>query len=368
MSRIIIPAFFGLILCLTSTAQDRNWITPILGVRLHDNALPTGTRIARPRMLLHSPMVGFELNFFGSLHIGLQKDWQISPEHFSASSLDKVYSLGQIVDVTSVYFRYQGSKWRYGLAGGWYSYRLENIIIHEFGREAFEASYGGVFLGLSRRFQWLDIMLRAKANLLPEGSFSALVGLESYDLVLSHRLGRGALDKGANNSGPFRLNLTAGARLLPTWGMEALPNERFAAVGAAPTIGLELLHKKSGLSLNVDKDVWISFNGGSFYRDIKGHIATTSIGVRHHVSLAGRAFRYGLGYSMVRDLAKRQILNPPLNLLNYQMRGLSVSGSYGVAGSLDIEARHIIPLYSFNEPLFNPSRFSLGLIYRMNNL
>lgn len=352
---------------MVAISQGGARVVPVFGVRLHDDSLPTGLRLARPPMMLHSPMAGLELRLFKGWFVGLQKDWHLNPEYIASPG--QTYSISEMSDETSLYVLYRPAKGLNSFCFGGYSLHRESILIYSIGRELSITNYKGIFISASRRFQWLDVELRARANLYPD--FAALVGLESYALVFSHRLdGTKWSDRGKDKGTRFLLNLTAGVRLLPTQGMQALPNERFAAVGVAPSVGMELLHKNSGLSLNVDKDVWASFNGGSYDRDLKGHIATTSIGIRHHVDLGGRTFRYGLGYAMVRDMARRPTpnLSTRPKLENFQMRGLSVSASYALSGGLDVEARHIIPLYSFDEPLFNPSRFSLGLIYRINNI
>jgi hypothetical protein len=165
------------------------------------------------------------------------------------------------------------------------------------------------------------------------------------------------------------INGLTGARFFPTGNIELLTGEDFTPIGIAPLVGIELLHKKSGISLNLERDWWLALNGGSFRRDVKGYINSAFIGLGYHKLLQNdRHIRFRVGGSFIIDYDKLvdiSLSTPNKDKLgNYQVKGIGAMVSYELLPDTDIEIKHTFPW--LGDKLFNPTRFSLGLIYRYN--
>ncbi|MCY7330328.1 MAG: hypothetical protein LH618_17385 [Saprospiraceae bacterium] len=103
---------------------------------------------------------------------------------------------------------------------------------------------------------------------------------------------------------------------------------------------LELSVKKINTSLNLERDMWVSANGGSFQRELKGLVVNSIVGVRYHWKLKNeKRLRFGL--------------------YHYNIRAISAS----VAKRWDVEIRHIKPYRG--ETGYNAQRTSVGIIHRL---
>jgi hypothetical protein len=132
---------------------------------------------------------------------------------------------------------------------------------------------------------------------------------------------------------------------------------------------LEIVHKKSGVSINIERDWWVAFNGGSFRRDTKGYINTAFLGAGYNYLLNNnRYFRIKIGGSFITDydkLGKLKFTDPNVTkLITYQIKGIGASFSYELLPNIDVEIKHTFPI--IGDKLFNPLRTSVGLIYRYN--
>ncbi len=147
---------------------------------------------------------------------------------------------------------------------------------------------------------WMDIEFRTKIRIEP--SFAAL-GSSQHSLLLLYNIDKKRKVKLRNDK--ITVNGLVGARFFPTHNVELLVGEDLTPIGIAPLIGLEIVHKKSGLSLNLERDWWIAVNGGSFRREVKGYINSAFIGFGYHRLLKNDRFlRFRLGGSFIRVVLK----------------------------------------------------------------
>lgn len=344
-------------------------ITPVIGIRGHTNGLP-GLKTAAKPLLITAPMLGFDVQWKDfPITLSVQKDWN-AEFVFYPNSPAFDFAINQIWTENNLLLRYPFSKY-YNVSLGYYRMQRENSLQFDYGLGATVREYRGILLGCSRQFDWLNVELRSKINIRP---FAALVGLELYSVVLSYRFDKKTRETANSFNEKFQLAATIGTRFFPIKGVRVLRDEVFGKIGISPTLGIELLHRKSNLSANIEKDVWFSLNGGSTAREIKGYIASSFIGVKYHFLLNNqRHFRLGLGYSFIYDMDKRGILpfasrDQRIKLNNYQVKGIGMNISYELIPNTDIEIKHTFPIKSLDESLFNPIRLSAGIIYRLSDI
>jgi len=368
----ILLAFFLLLILNQSIGQGffKNLkIHPVIGVRNHTNGLPN-IRPGGPSILITAPVLGVDITSKNSpIFFSIQKDWNMEFVPHTDLSQTLGYSIGQYWTENNFLLRYQFNQ-NYGVGLGYYFMHRENDGNHSFGDRVVR-TWQGLLLSISKQINWLTIEARTKVTLKP--NFGAL-GEAQHSLVFAYRFGQEG-DEAETESKfnqHFQLNAVLGTRFFPISGVKVLKNEKFGAIGIAPTIGIELLYKKYNLSFNIEKDVWLSVNGGSARREVKGYIASTLIGLKYHALLKNeRHIRVGLGYSLIRDLDKMALLTDPSpynqkGLSIYQVKGIGASVSYELFSNADVELKHTFPIRSLDEKLFNPIRFSAGVLYRIN--
>ncbi|HMQ45881.1 MAG TPA: hypothetical protein PKA00_02985 [Saprospiraceae bacterium] len=350
-----------------SNAQvDKIVIKPIVGFRMYTNGLP-GLRPAGSPKLYTAPLIGFDLRLVNSpFSLTFQRDVNITFLSYALSEYAP-YRIGLKWEESHWMLGYNLPK-DYRISLGYYLMRLDNALVYEFGSFVVQ-DYQGIEVGIAKQFDWLNVELRTKVSFDP--IFGAIFGWEMYSLIVSYRFERLQHEESALAK-HFQLNAVVGTRFFPIKGVAVFANEEFGKIGIAPSIGIELLHKRSGFSLNVEKDIWISLNGGSSFREVKGQINSSLIGIKYHAQLKNQKhIRVGVGYSLIRDLDKIALLKidapfPVNKFANYQVKGIGVSLSYELIKKTDIEFKHTFPILSINEPLFNPIRFSGGILYRLN--
>lgn len=341
------------------TQEKKLEISPLIGVRLHTDGLP-GLRLGSPPRLITAPMIGVNISSDRTpFYLKVQKDWNLTINAYS--SVDIFGTIGQYWTETNVLLAYRLKY--FDVSIGYFLMERENPGNHIFG-DGVVRNYQGLLLGIYKEFDWLGIEFRTKVHLHP--FFDAIVGIDNYHLVLSYKFGNSKKSSIPIFDNKLALRATIGSRFFPVKGIEVLPNETFPKFGISPTLGVELLHVKTGLSFNAEKDIWISLNGGSEQRDIKGYIISTLIGFKYHVGLKNnRHLRMGIGYSLIRDLDKKSDVHKN-GFLNYQVKGVGTSFSYEIIKNIDIELKHTFSIKSIDdESLFSPIRFSGGIIYRI---
>ncbi len=369
----LISLFWFCIFCSTTflCAQEKLntfYVNPFIGIRGQSNEL---AEIRGPIREIHPFfMVGVEFgkkNF--PLSLSATKEWNLTFRVYNnVNSLQKNTIKGTWTE-NHYLLKYQlNSLNKIGLG---YFFMMRENLGHHISPVGLERKNQGLLLGFSRQVDWLQIEYRSKILLDP--NFSAIVGLYPHSINLSFALGsKKAYPDQPKFNRYFDLKPLIGVRFFPLKGMTILKGETFPAIGSAAILGLELLQKSSCFSINYENDFWIAFNGGSQNRDIKGLISANFIGLRRHFEMKnGRHLRLGLGYSYIIDFNKKMLLTLPTDLnykglLRFQVKGIAGTASYELLKRTDVELKHTFPVRSLNEPLFNPIRFSVGLVRRVN--
>jgi hypothetical protein len=345
-------------------------IKPILGAKMHMGGLPT-IQTAGIQKVLTAPSLGIELSH-AKVPIDLLLRYNFTYGLVAYSEeIEALFGQSDILEKRTQFdclLQYSFRDKNYIRIGVFNMFREIDIDYFVPGGPK---NYRGLLFGYARDFDWLNIEIASKVDIDP--SFAALVGLVQYSLSFSYRLGNQSKSLSKFNR-KFSLRGLLGARLFPLINLRVLENESPQKVGVAPVVGIELMHRKSHLSLNMDKDFYIGFNGGSPVREIPNYISTFSLGVKyHHLLKSSKHLRYGLCWSLVEDLDKAGLssnASPELfalseKLVNYGMKGIGVNFSYEILKNCDIEIRHTFPVVSFDESLFNPLRSAIGVIYRL---
>lgn len=149
-----------------------------------------------------------------------------------------------------------------------------------------------------------------------------------------------------------------------------LRGETEQLIKLSPSIGIGIYFDKINISVLLDRDWWIAINGGSFEREIKGYASNSTIGLCYHIKLQNaKTIKIGGGVAYIIDhntiYETRMKINQGLlkaNLWYYNVKGLYITYYHPIYKRWEIEFRQIFPIV--NEELFNPSRTSLGLIYK----
>ena len=233
--------------------------------------------------------------------------------------------------------------------------------------------FWGLLYSYHRSLNGVDIGFSTRTNLYIAGNipdFSAL-GLQDHNIHLTYRLSQKERER-RQEAGVYRdaweVSGLAGMRVFRVTGHRVFPGEKFSPIGLSAALGLEFLWKKHNLSFNLERDAWISFNAGSPVREVKGYISSTLFGLKwHHAFRNERTLRLGLGYSLIRDIEKQALLTVEDHngaLGRDQVKGLGASAAYEVFPKTDLELKHTFPIKSLDEPLFNPLRFSIGIVRR----
>lgn len=136
-------------------------------------------------------------------------------------------------------------------------------------------------------------------------------------------------------------------------------------------LGADIYFYKINTSLQFERDWWISINGGSFQRDIKGYVSNSTIGLCYHKAIKkDRKIKFAIGGAFIIDhntiYETRTKINQGLaktNLWYYNVKGFYFSYAHPMSSNIDIQLRQIIPLVG--EKGYNPSRTSVGVVYKI---
>jgi len=275
--------------------------------------------------------------------------------NFATWSVDRTWIENQI----QAYYDFE--KFFVGVGGYWK--RREDNSNHSI-PDFFFWKYSGLQLSVGIPLNWIDIEFRTKIGFNP--TFAAL-GTSQHSILFLYNIDKQRINKKRN--GKISVNGLIGAKFFSTNSIELLRGEDLTPIGVSPLVGLEIVHKKSGLSLNLERDWWLALNGGSPRRDVKGYINSAFLGLGYHHLLGNNRFlRFRLGGSFIIDydkLADIRITTPNANKLgNYQVKGIGAMVSYEILPDTDIEMKHTFPI--LGDKLFSLTRFSIGLIYRYN--
>ncbi len=341
-------------------------INPLIGFRIHNNRHESLSSAA-PAMYLTTSVVGLAVSHKKyPFSISYQRDYNhffrpyIGQEYYEPWGIHETWEEDQI----QVYW--QLKYFSLGLGHYW---KKRETNLHHWIPGAFVTKRKGFQVSISYPTHWLDIELRTKLQYDPD--FAGLVGLNHYSLLFFYRIGQ---KRTSTSELKFlTVNAIIGARSF-LHNINLIPGEEFnKPFGIAPSLGIEFLITKWKLSLNAEKDWWLSFNAGSPSRDVKGLIYNSFIGVKYHFLLKnGRHLRFGLGRSWIEDNeiklenvgASPEYIN---RLGNFEVKGVGLSFSYEILPHTDLEIKTTIP--TIGEEVFeNRSRTSLGILYRFNPL
>lgn len=356
-------ALFTLLLFGVSPAKaqtDFLSIKPKIGTRLYSESLPRIQRSGK-QQVFSSLLVGVTISAKNTpWSISLEKDFMA---RMNGGVTPPVPNLGQYNTENSAHLRYDMNWGSVGL--GFYHYYRETSNDYLLGSQISVRNYRGIYLSAAKSFDWLNIEYRHRLNLDPY--FAGIVGVNPHNLVFTYNFNAPTIINRPKFLDQFDLSLNVGTRAFPIEGLRTKSVEEFAKVGFATTFGVEFMHKESNLSALIARDIWISLNGGSTERLIKGRLSSSFFGLRyHHMLKNGRYMRFGLGYSMIRDFDLQNQPITDVRFLLYQVKGVGILYSYEVIPNLDLEFKHTVSILSSNnESQLRPIRMSLGLIYRL---
>lgn len=365
MRSFLFILFFFLSCTLIAQEKERKFIIhPILGVRIH-NDQQEEISSAKPPQYLTTSVFGLEIkNKKYPLSISFQKDYNQFFRSYIGQELYEPWIFNEIWEEDQIQIYWYLKHISLGL--GHYWKRRSNELAH-WVPGAFVTKRQGIQVSVTYPTQWLDIELRTKLQYTP--GFAGLVGLNNYSLLFLYRIG--AKRTATSELKFLTVNGIIGARSF-LHNIDLIPGEEFnKSIGIAPALGIELLFNPIHLSLNLEKDWWLSFNAGSPYRDLRGRIYNSSIGIKyHHLLKNGRHLRFGLGRSWIEDseiILENLSASPDyLNELgNFEVKGIGVTFSYEILPHTDLEVKTLLP--TIGEKIFeNRSRTSLGIFYRFN--
>ncbi|HMP15297.1 MAG TPA: hypothetical protein PKD70_15570 [Saprospiraceae bacterium] len=342
-------------------------IRPVIGTRNYTEGL-VGLRSAGPIRINGSVLLGVDVsNKKIPLVLSFHRDWHIDYLPYNEWNAQLGNSIRQTWIENHFFLSYK-MKNKISIGLGFYHMKHENIGHHL--QSSALRDYKGILISVSKKIDWLNVELRNKISTEPR--FGLLLDRDLYSVALTYSFNNWSEEENIKeeNNSRFSLNCLLGTRFFSTENLQKLPTEDFDKLGISPTVGIELLDQRSNFSFNIEKDIWISLNGGSPFRELKGHMNSTFIGFKYHLALKnGHHIRTGIGYSMIRDFEKMGLLVTPSpynleGLSIYQVKGIGITASYELFKNTDIELKHTLPIRSLDEPLFNPTRFSAGIIYR----
>lgn len=361
---IIFLLFMLLSLALEAQNKSKGFsLHPIIGFRLHNDGGESVSPAGR-RKLITSPVLGLEIAHGKfPLSISYQKDlsmvyWNYVP------GFDDIWPVVGTWQEDQVQLYWAFEHFHIGL--GHYWKKRESATNYFYPDAIFQQR--GMQFSLVYPTHWVDIEFRSKMQYAPD--FAAL-GLPMQSVLFLYKIGR----KPDSKSGKHRnitVNGLVGARMfIPDIAL--LPGENFnMPFSAAPGLGLEFMFHKANLSLSFEKDWWLYLNGGSTTRTTRGLIFNSSLNLRYHHALKNeRHLRFGLGWIWIEDndsKLKLVTLTPTAEqqkLINFQVKGISLSISYEILPRTDVELRTVIPTIG-ERPFESTSRTSLGLFYRFN--
>lgn len=344
----------------------------IFGTRIHTDRMES-VNFAGPPKVITSLVTGLELSHskISNVNLSYQKSYIQFFTNFAGSNLMAVEQFGPISEIfeeDQIHLYYNLKKYRFGI--GHYWRKRENSDTFLFSDARF-SKRKGFQLSFTLPIQWIDVEFRTKVQYDP--GFSAIFGTAHYALLLTKKIGLTKNKKGAN-TGFVTVHGLLGVRSFLI-DIDLLPGEALnKPIAIAPALGLEFLLPRYNLSINLEKDWWNSFNGGSTTRPVKGLVYSSFIGIKYHQELRnGKNLRYGIGGSWIEDNENKLnniTINPtPVQqrLGNFQVKGIGISISYEIFSNVDFEIKTTIPV--IGEKIFeNSSRNSIGLIYRYNPL
>lgn len=367
MKFLIILLIFSSINLFSQENNSKFELNPVVGLRFHNNEIEIFGDNIRPKALT-SLIAGLELRH-QKLPLSLSSYINYYLELLPIQSRSEIrYRVGETREKVNIQLNWKRNNSIF--SAGYYWKRRENIATHFTSNSA--NSVHGLEVSFGYSFQWLDIVFLQQFPITAPDP----LGSGQRSILFLYPIGR-------NSNKENQLFKNKNWTLSGILGMRSfIPNHQLLRTegynnkfGFASTIGLEFLWKRYHTSLNLEKDWWISFNAGLFTRDIKGYIANSFVGLKHHFLLKNqRHLRVGMGGSWTEDfeskktlieMGRTQSIEERTHFINYQVIGLGITLSYEILLKVDIEAKTIIPLA--RDKGYYIRRTSLGILYRLNN-
>ncbi|MCS6930336.1 MAG: hypothetical protein NZM43_12680 [Saprospiraceae bacterium] len=363
MCRFLFKVIF--ILLSTSATNSQNIklsIRPQLGLRIHDDTF-SGVQRVGGRYIMPSPTVGLSIFLDETpLSLNWQTDFNGVPRVRDTLGLAPSF-LSETWISHQLQICYRLKNLDLYLGGYWQ--RQEGLGNH-LQPETYEWKTWGAHLGVGLPISWLNVEYRTRIRIWPD--FAAIISSSQHSLLFLYNFDKkrrpGALDD------YLIVNGLIGSRFFYTGNIDLLYGEDLTPIGISPSLGIEIIHKNSNISLNLERDWWIAFNGGSPSRDMKGYINSSFIGLSYHKILKNnRYIRFRLGGSFIIDydlLDELTVSNPDKDKIGsfYQVKGLGTLISYELLLHTDLEIKYTFPFNGYQ--FFNLTRLSIGLIYRYN--
>jgi hypothetical protein len=359
---------------------DSIYLRPIIGIRNHNEQQPN-LAFAGRSPVINSPVVGLRLGVANlPISISFQKDVYVEPRLYVIDypnfSQQYPHAIQLLWSETFLQAEYRFKPFSVGLGHYWAKREsLGHFLLGDLTRY-----FKGVTLNIRSPLKWIDVEFRTKLTyaLCSNRGFCvsrfAALGWSQHSLLFLYDIGRSRKEPTfatKRKTWNIEINGLLGFRIYPRLNEVVLRAEQSEKISFAPAFGLEVVWPKIHSSLNLEKDVWLAFNGGSRERLIKGYVRNYFVGGRYHCALKNdRHLRFGVGGAFVKDIEKRATITPELEkrFRYLQVKGIGVSVSYEVFKNTDLEFRHMIALEALNEKTFSPTRMSLGLLHRHNPL
>ncbi len=337
-----------------------------IGTRLHDDGHEV-VRATSSGRIVSAPIFGLMLTMPRiPLRFGWQTDFSMRlVPHVINPSAELPVTIGETRIEHQFQMYYDFKHFFVGVGGYW---KRREAVLHYLFPGFLEWKHKGVQLSVGVPLNWIDIELRTKIRLDP--TFASIVGASHYSLLFLYNVDKIRKTKFRNEK--IIVNGLIGARFFLTNNIRLLTGEDLTPIGIAPLLGLEFLHRKTGLSLNLERDWWIAVNGGGLSRELKGYINSSFIGLGYHYQLRNNRFlRFKIGGSFISDFdfitwnSQNLDSDKARKLANYQVKGIGTMVSYEIQPGTDIELKHTFPLIG-DVSFFNVTRLSVGLVYRYN--
>jgi hypothetical protein len=135
-------------------------------------------------------------------------------------------------------------------------------------------------------------------------------------------------------------------------------------IGLAPAVKFSIIPRFKFLSLDFERDIYISLNGGSPFRDLNGFVGNSVISAMYHLPSNRVINGVGIGYAAITDHAtlysdRAGGKSPKFHFYNVRGMSLSIQKDFK---NFDIEARQIIP---FHNGKLSSNRFSIGIFRKL---
>jgi len=361
-----------IILILSSTKLFCQFgINPIIVNRIHSDELPfIGTEYVSWVHAIGGGLEVYKERF--PFSFSFTKDYYYSLENFNPITQVRADDIDERWEESfyMLYYRFNKSY----VGAGFFQMTREaslNLRSNFFARE-----FSGVILSYTQSLKWLDIEYKSKINL--SDGFAAILGTNSHSISFNFRISN--YERNLRNASlskfekKYDLLINLGARLFNASDIEVLPYEKEYGFSFKPAIGIEFINLKSNFGLFVEKDIWMSFNAGSNFREIKDQIIGNSFGIRYRIeSKKINTLSLSLGLNFIRDSeVKRSLHGEKVSLhkkfVVNQARGILLGINYQIFKNTDLEVRHTIPYISRTGKIFEAKYFSIGLNYRLDPL